>query len=377
MRWHASWTQAMTDVRGMGDPLADVTLRTHVTASIGGSHVRLELSNRFGDEPVLIGRVSVAVHGRSLPAPFDGQSSATVAAGTSRWSDPVELTIERGDEVEVDIYLPEPTAYSTANLVGCPLRVSQQGDHVGSRAFPEGPVPTIAMPDGGAIPLSTPLLRGVEVAGSPVGAVVVCLGDSITAGGWPQHAAELLPADARVAVVNRGIGGNRLRLDAGPAIASWGRSGLSRFDEDVLGTAGATDVVIALGTNDLGLPGAAVPLDELPSAAEIVDAYQQLTRRALDAGLAVTIATITPFLPAEGYDEERERIRLSVNEWIRTSSSAFVDFDAAVRSGSAPEQLADEYDWGDHLHPNEAGEARLAEAMAAVIASWSSSTSKV
>ena len=56
MLWQATWTQAMTDFRGEDEeqPFADVTVRMTVPASIGGSYVRVELSNRFGDEPVLI-----------------------------------------------------------------------------------------------------------------------------------------------------------------------------------------------------------------------------------------------------------------------------------------------------------------------------------
>jgi hypothetical protein len=36
----------------------------------------------------------------------------------------------------------------------------------------------------------------------------------------------LLPAEAAIAIVNRGICGNRIRLDAPPSTPSWGRSGL-------------------------------------------------------------------------------------------------------------------------------------------------------
>ena len=360
LQWQASWTQAMTDVRGMNTSFADTTLRMRVTTSIGGNFVRLELSNRFGDTPFVIGRGSVTVGERTVIAKFDGQSSATVPAGGSCRTDPIALTIGRGDEMVVDLYLPGPTSYSTANLVGCPLQLSAPGDYAGLRDFPAVAMPGIPMPDGSEIPLSAPFLRSVEVSGKPANAVVVCLGDSITAGGWPEITASLLPAEAIVAMANRGIGGNRLRIDA----EAPGRSGLSRFDEDVLGTAGATHVVIALGTNDLGLPGNMAPLDELPHATQLIDAYQHLTDRAIKAGLGVTIATITPFLPAEGYDDEREQIRAGVNHWIRTSAASFVDFDEAVRSQSAPSQLADDYDWGDHLHPNEAGQERLGRVMA-------------
>jgi lysophospholipase L1-like esterase len=149
---------------------------------------------------------------------------------------------------------------------------------------------------------------------------------------------------------------------------SWGRSGLSRFDDDVLGTAGVTHVVLAHASNDIGLPGEIAPLSELPSADQQIDAYQQLIDRARAAGLGVIIATITPMAPEQGDDPSREQIRVAVNDWIRTSDLEFADFDEAIRSESTPSRLAAEYDVGDHQHPNVAGENCLAQAMVEAIA---------
>jgi lysophospholipase L1-like esterase len=357
----------MTDVRGFGISFTDVTLRMRVVAGLSGDHVRLELSNRFGDLPLVVGRAEIAVGDTAVLASFEGRGTATIPAGQARWTDPVALTVRRGDKVRIDLYLPGPTPHSTANFTRAHLQVSIPGDHVGTLDFPAITAPTVPAPDGSVIPMPLPILRGIEVSGRTAEAVVVCLGDSITAGGWPAIAAAMFPVGAEVAMLDRGIAGNRLRTDPAPSIASFGRSGLSRFDEDGVATAGATDVVIALGTNDLGLPGAVAPLDELPTASEMIDAYRQLTERAAAAGLRVIIATITPFLPAEGYDSGREQIREAVNAWIRTCAPEMVDFDAAIRSGSSPSQLAGEYDSGDHLHPNEAGEAQLAQAMVRLV----------
>jgi len=117
MRWQPTWTQAMTDFRGDDEeqPFADVTVRMTVPASIGGSHVRAELSNRFGDEPVLIGRGAISAGDRSLDIAFEGQRSTEIPVGESRRTDPIDLTIRHGDDVGVDLYLPELTPYATAN----------------------------------------------------------------------------------------------------------------------------------------------------------------------------------------------------------------------------------------------------------------------
>ncbi|MFJ1930759.1 MULTISPECIES: GDSL-type esterase/lipase family protein [unclassified Streptomyces] len=288
--------------------------------------------------------------------------------GQESWSDPIEVMVRRGGEVTVDLYLPAPTVYATANYWRTPMEVSEPGDHVGSPGFPTVEIPTVEAPDGSRLPLPVPFVSGLDVFGPEVAVTAVCLGDSITAGGWPEGAQELLVPWLDAVMLNAGIAGNRLRTDPGAPIASFGPSGVSRFERDVLSVTGVSDVVIALGTNDLGLPGADAPLADLPSAQQMIDAYQGLCDRAAEAGLNVTIATITPFLGSEGYDDSREETRSVVNDWIRTTAPHHVDFDAALRDARHPRRLAEAYDSGDHLHPNDAGTDRLSHAMAAHLA---------
>lgn len=366
-RWQASWVRPMADVRAFEASFTDVTIRMSAEAGLAGKRLRVEFSNLFGDSPLVIGRSAVTVADRSVGALFDGQEAVTVPAGQSRWTDPIDVSTRRGDEVLVDLYLPGTTAHATGNFARTPLEVSVRGDHTGSKVFPSQATPTIRAPDGTEMAIPVPFLRAVEVEGVAADALVACLGDSITAGGWPEAAAQLLASDGDVVMLNLGIAGNRLRLDPTPEMASFGRSGMSRFDDDVLGAAGVTHVVIALGTNDLGLPGSVTPESELPTTEQIIDTYSILIDRATAAGLGVVMATITPFIGSESQDAARNSIRETVNEWIRTSAPAMVDFDAAIRSGTIPDQLATIYDSGDHLHPNEQGEARLAKAIADVL----------
>jgi lysophospholipase L1-like esterase len=385
-RWYPTWTQAVSDYRGEDDeaPFDDVTVRMTVPASISGGRVRVELSNRFGDAPVQISHAAVAVGGgASAELTFGGQRSVDLPAGQSRWSDPAELAVAHGDAVVIDIHLPEPTAYATAG--GFRYERSLPGDFVGASPFPlEGSTPeavdearefpapktgtdSAADESGWSLPAGGPFLRTVEVSGDEPRAVVVCLGGSSTAMGWPQYTAAALPADARIAVVNRGISGNRIRLDAPAAMPSWGQAGLTRFDDDVLGTAGATHLVIAYNSNDWGLPGRVTPIDEMPSLEQLIDGYRQLVDRAEAAGLTVILATVTPLAPEMAEDELREGLRTGLNDWIRSWGGAFVDFDAAIRSTDSPSHLAAEFAAPDSTHPNVAGAKRLAQAMVAAL----------
>jgi lysophospholipase L1-like esterase len=54
-----------------------------------------------------------------------------------------------------------------------------------------------------------------------------------------------------------------------------------------------------------------------------------------------------------------------VNRWIRTGNAydAVIDFDAVVRDASRPGRLRAEFDPGDHVHPNDAGNAAMAAAI--------------
>lgn len=362
-QWVAGWTQAVTDLGG-GSVVRDVTLQIQVRLELTGTAIRFVLSNRFGREPVLIGEAAISFAGRSAPIAFAGRQSGTIPAGgelsTDAWATETGAT---GDAV-LRLYLPQTTALSSGNTAGAPWSLSTAGNQVNVADDTPLVSPTVSGPGGEVYTMPTPLIRAVETLGSEVEAAVVCLGDSITAAGWPNLASAAL-ADEKVVLLNRGIPGNRLlRHGAGPSGMFFGRSGRERFAHDVIDTSGVTHAVIALGTNDLGHPGSsAAPLEEVPTASELIDAMDLLVQRCRSAGITPVLATITPFLPAAGYDVDRDQRRQEVNEWIRAASAAMpiLDFDLVLRSTSNPLQLADEFDSGDHLHPNAAGQSRLAQ----------------
>ena len=62
--------------------------------------------------------------------------------------------------------------------------------------------------------------------------------------------------------------------------------------------------------------------------------------------------------------ERGEGIRQAVNQWAREKGhfDAVVDLDAATRDPQHPARLKAEYDSGDHIHPNDAGNQAMADA---------------
>jgi len=194
---------------------------------------------------------------------------------------------------------------------------------------------------------------------------IVALGDSITDGTasttdanhrWPNLLADrLAAAHLKLAVVDQGIGGNRILHDlAGP-------NALARFDRDVLAQAGARFVTVLLGINDIGRSATGQPPQPV-SADEIIAGHRQMILRAHDLGLKIVGCTLTPYEGAAYFSPEGETKRQAVNNFIRAGGAydGLIDFDAAVRDPSHPSRILPMFDSGDHLHPNDAGYQAMA-----------------
>jgi lysophospholipase L1-like esterase len=207
-------------------------------------------------------------------------------------------------------------------------------------------------------------LERVEVLteGPVVG--LVTLGDSITDGTasgidknlrWPDVLARrLAKAGIRVALMNVGIGGNRI-LDGGSP------SALSRLDRDVLSQPGVTHVIFLEGINDIG--GARE--NPSPSAADLIAAHQQIVDRVHARGLKIFGGTLTPFDGANYFTAQGEAKRQALNNWIRTSKAydGVIDFDAATRDPNNPSKARPPFDPGDHLHMTPAGYEAMGSAV--------------
>ena len=356
--------------RGGGPPvtISNQTVRQVVHVSVGGERVRLVLSNAFGTDVVAIGAAHVALRDRDSavvessvkPVTFGGSPTATILAGATLVSDPVDLTVPAVSDLAVDLYLPGqlgtgPSPVTTHNGASQTNYLSATGNHSGKAAMP------VERNAGAWF-----LLARVEVQ-APAGAkAVVTFGDSITDGArsttdmnarWPDHLARRLAArkGPAVAVLNAGISGNRVLGDGA------GVSALARFDRDVLMQTGVTHVIVMEGINDIGIARA----NPTPSAADLIAGHMQLIERARARGLKVYGATLTPFEGAAYFTAEGEAKRQALNQWIRTSGAydGVIDFDQVTRDPAAPTKFLPAYDSGDHLHPGDAGYKAMGEAV--------------
>ena len=356
------------------------TLRQVVHVSLGGSRLRVVLSNAFGTSPLAVGAASVAlrqkdsmiVAGSNRPLTFSGSATPVIAAGAVAVSDPVSLTVPALADLAIDVFLPGDTAASTSPLTTHDGALqtnylSAAGNHVGAAEFPVS-----------ATTQSWFFLSAVDVSAPAQVGAVVALGDSLTDGTlstpdsnnrWPDHLARRLMPSGRgkgarpMGVLNEGIAGNRVLSEV------VGPSALARFDRDVLAQSGVTHIIMLVGINDLGLGGNG---QALPSAAEILAGHQQIVARAHTHGIKVIVGT---FLPFEGtnlgaiapgyYSAEKDARRREINEVIRkgTPYDGVIDFETVVRDPGHPLQLLAKFKGADNLHLTDAGYEAMAGAV--------------
>lgn len=371
-RWIAGWTWAPSanlgpagapsqpnpnDVRGPLGPseVANQTLSQTLVVAADGDRVRVRFSNFHGSAPVRIGAASVSVgDGPPVAVIFDGAPGVTLPAGAPRLSDPVVLPVHALDRLTVSTYLPDPTPLPVHRI----RQVLRDGDSTASAV----PAETSPMRLGA-------LTTAVEVETAAPVNVIVAFGDSITEGtgslpsgpgGWPERLARrMVEARAPWAVVNAGIGGNRLLYQGS------GPSGLQRLDSDALAVSGARCLILLEGINDLGRPARPEYAHETITADDLISGYRQVIARAHAADVGVVLATLPPFEGANYFTATGEAIRQAANVWIRTSGEpdAVIDFDATVRDPEHPLSLATANDSGDKLHPSDAGYAAMAQAI--------------
>ena len=335
--------------------LGNVTVRQVVRVSQGGTRLRLRFSNENGADALAIAAVHVGeagsdgviVPGTDHMVTFDGQPSLVLPAGAPVLSDPVDLPTHALEKLYISSHLPGPVPTRAPRTL-FQYVAGKPGDFTAAASLP-----------GARLMRIPPYVTLVEVQAAASTSVVVALGDSITQGsastanafrGWPDRLAERL-ATQHWAVVNAGIGGNRLlRYGLGP-------SALSRLDRDVLSVPGLKAIILLEGINDIGVGLGTLTSAEPVSADALESADRQIIARAHEHGVRVIGATLTPYQGAGYASLAGEMVREALNHWVR-SSGAFdgvIDFAPVVADQNNPLTFDKRYNDTDHLHPNDAG----------------------
>ncbi|HEY1606419.1 MAG TPA: SGNH/GDSL hydrolase family protein [Allosphingosinicella sp.] len=381
--WVATWAAAPQQPPAAGvRHFQAQTLRLIVRTTLGGRVLRVRIGNLYGKEPLRIGTARVALRTAAAdvdpatdrPLFFHGRSSVLIPSHGSALSDPVRLELPPEADLAVSLFLPGAAAAETAHILAQQTSYrSSAGDWSAAAHFPvEGKLH------------DWPFLSAVEIRAPLAAASVIAFGDSLVDGDgatadrnrrWPNLLAHRLAAAGKpLAVINEGIIANRLLRGVAPEMRAEyggipGDAGLERFRRDVLAQPGARCVIVRIGTNDLGFPGAFTPAGESVSAQDLIAGYQRLIALARRNGHFIFGTTMPPFegatLTPGLYSAAKETVRGQVNDWIRHSRAfdGIVDFDRVLRDPEHPSRLQPRYDSGDHLHPNDNGYGALAEAV--------------
>src|SRR5215470_3687538 len=133
-RWVGSWaaSQQLVEPNNSLSPedLHDATLRQIVHLSLGGSEIRLHLSNRFGTTPLHLTAVHIAravaansskiAPGSDKAITFSGLPEVTIPAHADFLSDPIAFRVKAFDDVAITLHIDVPP--------------NEQTGHPGSRA---------------------------------------------------------------------------------------------------------------------------------------------------------------------------------------------------------------------------------------------------
>lgn len=379
--WQAIWTTPLQSVPDLANPpglyakpeVAGRTVRQILYPDLDGREARLHLSNRYGSQPLVVERATLArsdgagglTAGKIAAVTFGGRAGLTLPPGAEADSDPIALPVVRDRALAVSLTLgPRQTMQAWHRIANRVNFISIPGDHAA----------TASAADFRGRTTHYAWITQLSVPSTGTGSLVA-IGDSITDGlrstfgarhSWPEDLARRAAAEGLppLAVLNAGISGNRLLSDS----PCYGERLIGRFDHDAAMLPGVRAVILLIGINDIDF-AATPPRRDLDcdaphtqvAANDLIDGYKRVIEDAHRRGLRIFGGTLTP----AALPPAREALRESVNQWIRHGGGfdGVVDFDAALRDPRHPARLLPAYNSGDGIHPSDAGYAAMAKAV--------------
>ena len=337
------------------------SIREIVHISASGENIRIKFTNKFGTSNLEIlsatiadsvGQGSGEIDLNTLTQlTFNGKEFAKIPPGENIYSDTFSYNLKALSEIAISIYFGAMPKEITGHSHSQTYAFLEEGNKINEKQFSKDIRVTHWY-----------VLSAVEVSSVPRKNAVICFGDSITdghgstnniQGRWTDYLSKKLNNNkdtSEVAVINEGIRGNQLT-----------RHGINRYKEDVLDIKGATYIIVLFGINDINSLNATVEI--------LTNAYKEIIRKAHLNNKFIFGGTILPYGKNSPWTQEREKIRLEVNEWIRNTKSeeggfdSFFDFDKIMKDPNDEKNLLSDYDSGDGIHPNSEGYKAMVNAI--------------
>lgn len=407
-QWTTTWGAAVqqaasgpadVDRNWSEEGFADQTLRQVFRVSVGGTKLRLRLSNAYGTKPLHIAGATLA---RSDGGPkarpgtikeltFRGARATTVPVGRDLLTDALPFPTSALEKLTVSLRFDRPTGPATVHRFTTATSYRAPGDHlrtVFTDAFDRNTSyawyyltaaevtgrPRTSTDQRAALLADTAEAPPAPFA-RPVPPSFLVFGDSLIDGvgttpGTDNRfsdklAERLLAARRPQGAVNAGLAGDSLLRDS----PCYGEKALTRFEKTLREHPDLRTVFIHIGANDLATTGPDNPcMQPHPpvTARRLIDAHRTLIRQAHAHGLKAVGMTILPVRGAvfPFTDAAGDKVRQELNTWIRTSGAYDTVLDAAqILTDPTTGRTAPGYVSEDGLHPSDAGYAALASAV--------------
>ena len=359
--YFTTWATANEKLIDPPFDLSHNTIRQIVKVSAGGEKIRIKFSNILGESNIEIKQVSIAdliseneIDKKTMKfLTFNnGEEGAIIEGRKEIYSDTIFYPLKDLSYIAISIYFGSVPNKLTGHLLSLTFSYFEKGNKIKKNIFTNNKKKAHWY-----------IITSIEISSNPPKKTIVCFGDSITDGvsqtfdarnNYPDILSKKLhenPETSNFAVINEGINGNRLITQ-----------GIKRFKHDVLDIKGISYLILLFGVNDIkGLDS---------KAEEIISVYNQIIEEAHNKNILVYGGTILPFalyLNGKAWNENREKERQKLNEWIRKTNSknggfdAFFDFDKELKDPKNKINLKKEYDCGDGIHPNLEGYTKIVE----------------
>lgn len=330
-----TWQHTFTNYQNIDNINLSGQQHLEIIQPLATNRVRLQLNNLYDETPLEISKLEIYAHPDTKKVvTLHGLKHFSIEPRLVEWYDWIDISLPAQGKLIIDLFSPNKTIHTAGLTISNDLIQTTQ-------TYPN-------------IPKYFFGISGIQVMADQVYKKIAFFGDSLTnQGNFSAPLAVDLENNYNIMTANYGISGNRL-LRPGHSTSQWsasfGEAGFTRFDH-MLADYQPNLVIFMEGINDLLHPGTGSPMDELPSAAAIVNAVRILKAKCREHEIKFIPMTITPAEGSidgdiAGWNPKKEALRQEINQEL-LKLPHIIDLDDLV---SHNVRLKPQFDCGDHVH---------------------------
>ena len=121
-KWVSVWGNAVSVAENRPERYAkDITIRYPIHIPFSSGAIRLTFDNYCGTEPITLNKTTVFYGGRFYRVLFGGERDVIIPARERVVSDPLEMTLNKGEVIQVSFYLKDFTLMRSVVYASGPL----------------------------------------------------------------------------------------------------------------------------------------------------------------------------------------------------------------------------------------------------------------